>query len=374
MPKTTADIVIVAGEASGDFLAAHLIQSLRLRYPHLRIAGIAGPLMAQAGCDTWIPQEKLAVRGYVEVLRHLPELLRIRRSVCDRVLRERPTLFIGVDAPDFNLPLEAKLKAQGIRTVHYVSPSLWAWRPERIQKIREAADLILLLFPFEADLYRNANIPHAVIGHPVSAQFNPFPAARFPSPQEPIRLAMLPGSRDSEIALHAELFAQTAQQLHQRGFPLHVHLPLVNNDHRRHLEPLFAALPGVNASVGDSRTVLRHAHLGLIASGTASLEAALANCPHLITYRLHPWTARAVKKKLKLPYVGLPNVLAQQFVVPEFLQDAATPNNLAQALETLITDAWSRQRQHAAFEHIFHDLYRPHAELLLGALTPFLKF
>jgi len=171
MPKSTADIVIVAGEASGDFLAAHLIQSLRLRYPHLRIAGIAGPLMAQAGCDTWIPQEKLAVRGYVEVLRHLPELLRIRRSVCERVLHERPSLFIGVDAPDFNLPLEAKLKAQGIRTVHYVSPSLWAWRPERIQKIRDAADLILLLFPFESDLYRNANIPHAVIGHPVSNRF-----------------------------------------------------------------------------------------------------------------------------------------------------------------------------------------------------------
>ncbi len=372
-PATAADVVIVAGEASGDFLAAHLIKSLKSRYPHLRFGGIAGPLMAQAGCNTWVPQEKLAVRGYIEVLRHLPELLKIRQKIYERVLIERPTLFIGIDAPDFNLRLETKLKTQGITTIHYVSPSLWAWRPERIERIREAVDLCLLLFPFEAALYQTANIPHTVIGHPVCADFKPFPAKRFPAPGETIKLAMLPGSRQSELVFHTELFAKTALLLRQKGFRFEVTIPLVHSDHRGYLEALFTAIPEITATVGNSHEVLKQSHLGLIASGTASLEAALANCPHLITYRLHPWTARAVKKKLTLPYVGLPNVLSKRFVVPELLQDAATPENLSQALETLIKDAWSREQQHQAFEKIFHDLDRPHATLLCDALSPFFK-
>ena len=368
-----ADVVIVAGEASGDFLAAHLITSLKSRYPHLRFGGIAGPLMAHAGCNTWVPQEKLAVRGYIEVLRHLSELLNIRKRIYERVLIERPTLFIGVDAPDFNLSLERKLKLQGIKTIHYVSPSLWAWRPERIERLREAVDICLLLFPFEAALYQTANIPHAVIGHPVCANFKPFPLKRFPAAGETIKLAMLPGSRQSELVFHAELFAKTALLLRQQGFRFEVNVPLVHSDHRAHLEALFTAIPDIHASVGNSHEILKQSHLGLIASGTASLEAALANCPHLITYRLHPWTARTVKKKLTLPYVGLPNVLSKRFVVPELLQDAATPENLSQALGTLIKDSWSREQQHQAFEKMFHDLDRPHETLLCDALTPFLK-
>jgi lipid-A-disaccharide synthase len=370
--STGADVVIVAGEASGDFLAAHLIKALRLRYPDIRIAGIAGSQMAEAGCETWAPQEKLAVRGYVEVLRHLPELLKLRKEMLERTIKERPKLFIGVDAPDFNLALETRLKEQGIPTIHYVSPSLWAWRPERIAKIKAAVQHMLLLFPFEADLYQKEDIPHTVIGHPVTERFDPFSPVRPFSAEEPIRVAILPGSRKSEMVFHARLFSEALQKLRQKGLMLELYVPIITHEHRPYLEPLLTAFPSIHVSVGDSHAVLKQAHVGLIASGTASLEAALANCPHLITYRLHPLTARMVRKKLTLPYVGLPNVLSGEFVVPELLQEAATPDNLAQGLETLIVDQWSRDRQHVAFGSIFYDLHRPHVSLLWEALDPFL--
>lgn len=372
-PSRPIDIVMVAGEASGDFLAAHLIHALKQRFPQIRIAGIAGPLMAQAGCETWIPQEKLAVRGYIEVIKHLPELLRIRKNVTERTLQEHPSVFIGIDAPDFNLSIEKTLKSQGIPTIHYVSPSLWAWRPERIEKIRAAVHHCLLLFPFESELYAHADIPHTIVGHPISASFRPFSTPTFPQNGETIKLAILPGSRESELSLHSRLFADTLKQLHQKGYPLEVYLPLISHQHRAYLEPLFAAIPSVHVSVGNSREILQNAHLGIIASGTASLEAALADCPHIITYKLNPLTAWLVKRKLRLPYVGLPNVLVKDFVVPEFLQDNATAENLSQAIENLILDKWSRSRQHQAFERIFSMLDRPHEDILVNAITPFLS-
>jgi lipid-A-disaccharide synthase len=349
---------IVAGEASGDALAATLIAAVRERLPQVRFAGIAGPKMEAAGCDVWVPMETLAVRGFTEVVRHLPELFRVRRAVARRMLAERVPLFIGVDAPDFNLGLERKLKRRGVRTVHFVSPSVWAWRRERLATIGRSVDRMLALFPFEPPLYEQAGIPVSYVGHPL-ARDAATPATRRATrerlqlkPVTPV-FALLPGSRLSEIEMHAALVLAAARVIHDARPDARFLVPLVSRPTRDAFETALhrgghETLP-ITLLYGHAGDALEAADVALVASGTATLEAALARCPHVIFYKVSALTARIVRRKLLLPYVGLPNVLAGRFVVPEILQDAATAENLAHAALNLFDDTVTRRRLEALF-------------------------
>jgi lipid-A-disaccharide synthase len=357
-------IALVAGEASGDALGAELISALKALRPGLSFVGIGGPRMESAGCEIWWPAEKLAVRGYVEVLRHLPELLSIRRRLARRLLALRPAVFVGIDAPDFNLGLETKLKAQGIRTVHYVSPSLWAWRANRVDAIRRAVDHMLTLFPFETAIYERAGVPVSYVGHPLAASIPLHPdraemRERFRLRSDQPVFALLPGSRQSELAAHTRVFLATARLVLERYPDAQFLVPLASRETREVFErALYRQAEPLPLTVlyGHADAALTAADVALVASGTATLEAALYKCPHVITYRLSALTAALVRRKLRLPYVGLPNVLSERFIVPELLQDAATPENLAQALVNLCADKALRTRVVAAFERLHESL------------------
>ena len=338
---------MVAGEASGDFLGAHLIEALKSRLPGARYAGIGGPKMESAGFDSWFPMEKLAVRGYVEVLRHYPEIIGIRRRLRRRMLAERPALFVGIDAPDFNLDLEVSLKRSGIPTMHYVSPSIWAWRGARLGRIARAVDQMLVLFPFEATLYRRANIPVAFVGHPL-ADVIPLEdstgAAReqLRLPPERRILALLPGSRQSELRYMASTFVRTAKLAHERLPQAHFLVPLVNRQTRSLFEAALYDEGGQDLPLtilfGHAREAIAASDAVLVASGTATLEAALYRKPMVITYRMAELTWKIMSRMRYQPYVGLPNIIAGEFIVPELLQHEATPENLAQALVNVHND------------------------------------
>ena len=349
---------IVAGEASGDALAATLIEGVRARHPGVRFVGIAGPRMQAAGCEAWYPLESLSVRGFVEVLGRLPELVAMRRALARRLVAERIPVFIGVDAPDFNLGLEARLKRRGLRTVHFVSPSVWMWRPERVARIGAAVDHMLTLFPFEAPIYADAGIAVTYVGHPM-AQHAAAPGTRRLA-REALKLglappvfALLPGSRASELDLHGDLLLETAALLHAARPDARFLVPLATRPTRDRFESAIyrrglGELP-LTLLYGHATDALRAADVGLVASGTATLEAALARCPHVVFYRLHALTARIVRRKMLLPWVSLTNVIAGGFVVPEFLQEDATAANLAQAALNLYDDTVTRRRQEALF-------------------------
>lgn len=351
-------IVIVAGEASGDALAATLIEAVRSRLPGVRFAGIAGPRMQAAGCDAWYPLEALSVRGFVEVLGRLPELVGIRRGLARRAIAQRSPLFIGVDAPDFNLGLEARLKRRGVRTIHFVSPSVWAWRRERVARIGRAVDRMLTLFPFEAPIYEAVGVPVDFVGHPLAGHAASAASRRVAREQLRIPLAqpvfaLLPGSRSSELDMHADLLLDTVELLAAARPDARFLVPLATRPTRDRFEAAMFRRGLEHAPLtilyGHATDALRAADVGLVASGTASLEAAFARCPHLVFYRLHPLTAWMVRRKLLLPWVALPNIVAGRFVVPEFLQRDATAVNLAQAAINLFDDTVTRRRQEALF-------------------------
>ena len=355
---TGVTIGIVAGEASGDALAATLIHAVRARIPQVRFAGIAGPKMQAAGCDAWYPLETLAVRGFAEVVGHLPELFRIRGALARRLVAERVPVFVGVDAPDFNLGLERRLKRHGVRTVHFVSPSVWAWRHERVAKIGKSVDRMLALFPFEPPVYEAAGVPVTFVGHPL-AQAAAHHGSRRETRSalklgaaEPV-FALLPGSRASELDMHGDLVLQTAAALHEAKPDARFLVPLATRPTRDRFEAALYRLGleklPLTLLYGHAGDALRAADVALVASGTATLEAALARCPHVIFYRVTPLTYRIVRRKLLLPWVGLPNVLARRFVVPELLQDDATIENLAQAALNLYDDIVTRRRLEALF-------------------------
>jgi lipid-A-disaccharide synthase len=351
-------IGIVAGEASGDMLAAMLIGAVRARLPGVRFVGVAGPKMEAAGCETWYPLEALAVRGFVEVLGRVPDLMRMRRELATRMLEANAQMFIGVDAPDFNLGLERKLKRRGMRTIHFVSPSVWAWRRERIHTIGRSVHRLLALFPFEPPLYEAARVPVTFVGHPL-ADDAATPATRRAAREqlkigiaEPV-FALLPGSRRSELDMHGDLVLQTAAALHALKPDARFLVPLATRPTRERLDEAryrlgLDALP-LTLLYGHARDALEAADVALVASGTATLEAALARCPHVIFYRVKRLTEWYVRRKFLLPYVGLPNVLAGRFVVPEFLQEEATVENLTQALVNLYDDTEIRRRLEALF-------------------------
>ena len=331
---------LVAGEASGDLLAGLLLSGVRQRWPLLQAAGIGGPRMAAQGFEAWWPHERLSVFGYVDALGRLPELLRIRRQLAERLLQEPPAAFIGVDAPDFNFGLEKRLRAAGMKTLHFVCPSIWAWRGERVHKLAQAADHVLCLFPFEPALLHQHGIGATFVGHPL-ADHIPVEV-----PREASRaalglatadqvIALLPGSRRSEIKYIAPPMLAAAALMHRQRPALRMVMPVAPGL-RGLVEPLIAAhAPGVPIALLDGRSheALAACDVTLVASGTATLEAALFKRPMVITYRMAWLNWQRMRRMSYLPWYGLPNILSREFVVPELIQDRATPPDLAR--ETL---------------------------------------
>jgi lipid-A-disaccharide synthase len=373
---------MVAGEASGDFLGAHLIAALRERVRGLRFVGIGGPRMESQGFESWFPMEKLAVRGYVEVLRHFFEILSIRRKLERRLIEATPRLFIGVDAPDFNLGLERKLKHAGIPAVHYVSPSLWGWRSGRMASIAKSVDKVLVLFPFEEALYRDAGVPVAYVGHPMADQTSDddgTAAAReqLKLPAAHKIIALLPGSRQSELHYMAECFVQTAKLIAARQPAVHFLVPLISRETRALFEEaVYAAgasdLP-LTVLFGHARDALAACDVALVASGTATLETALARKPMVITYKMAELTARMMTRMATVPYAGLPNIIAGEFVVPEILQRDATPENLAQAVLNSLNDPVVARRLPERLDRMRQLLRVDTAARASEALLPWLR-
>jgi lipid-A-disaccharide synthase len=355
---------MVAGEASGDLLAGHLMAGLKQRWPGLQAAGIGGPRMAAQGFDAWWSHDKLAVRGYVEVLRHYREISGIRDALAERLLRERPQAFIGVDAPDFNLGLERRLKAVGIKTIHFICPSIWAWRGGRAKKMAASCDHVLCLFPFEPELLRAHGVAASFVGHPLADAI----------PMQPPRassraalgladgdevVALLPGSRRSEIQCIAPHFLQAATLLHRQRPGLRFVLPLAPGL-RPLIEPIIQAhAPSVPLQLldGQSHAALAACDVTLIASGTATLEAALFKRPMVIGYDMNAITWAIMKRLRYQPWVGLPNILCRDFVVPELIQEKCRAPALAQATLTWLDDATAHDKLVQRF-NVLHEQLR----------------
>lgn len=342
---------MVAGEASGDILGAGLIKSLKKRYPDARFVGIGGPKMEEQGFESLYPMERLSVMGLVEVLGRLPELLGIRKKLLKTFLDMQPDAFIGIDAPDFNLALERKLKQKGITAIHYVSPSVWAWREKRVKKIRESVDQVLCLFPFEVDFYANHNVPATFVGHTLADAIDLEPdtnAARdlLELDHERPVVALLPGSRQGEVARLGELFLQTAELVRRHKPDVQFVIPAANKERKQQLQDLLAPFENLRVKLvlGQSTDVMTAADTVLMASGTAALEGMLLKKPLVVSYKLSSITAFIVRRLLTQPYVSLPNLLAKKQLVPEILQEQATPENLAEAVLTYVQDPTAAQK------------------------------
>ena len=357
---TTLRIALVAGEASGDILGAGLMRSLKARHPHVEFIGVGGPLMEAEGLVSYFPMERLAVMGLVEVLGRLRELLARRKKLIATLIAEKPDAFIGIDAPDFTLNIELKLRQAGIKTVHYVSPSVWAWRQKRVLKIREGCDLMLTLFPFEAQFYEEKGVPVRFVGHSL-ADAIPLEADRIAAREElglpdgPL-VALMPGSRGSEVGRLGALFLDAAQRLRALRPGVRFVMPCASPERRAQLEELLAGrdLP-LTLLNGRSHQALAACDAVLIASGTATLEALLYKRPMVVAYRLAPLTFWILKRMVKSPYISLPNLLAQRLLVPELLQDEATADALALTLAPLIDGG---EEQTRGFDEIHRTLRR----------------
>ncbi|RQP23928.1 lipid-A-disaccharide synthase [Albitalea terrae] len=371
---------MVAGEASGDLLASLLLGGLKARWPGLTAAGIGGPKMARQGFQAWWPHEKLAVRGYVEVLRHYREIVGIRDQLAERLLRDRPDAFIGVDAPDFNLDLEARLKAAGIKAIHFVSPSIWAWRGKRVEKMHRAVDHVLCLFPFEPEIYERHGIAASYVGHPL-ADAIPLEVPRDASrqvlgltPQDTV-VALLPGSRRSEIQYIGASLVAAAVEMNRRRPGLRFILPVAPGL-RPMIEPLLAPHAGrvrVELLDGRSHEALAACDVTLVASGTATLEAALFKRPMVIAYNMH-WLSWQLMKRMKYqPWVGLPNILLRDFAVPELLQAEATPAKLAEAALAWLDDPARCEAVQRRFQALHLELRRNTAQAATDAIQKILQ-
>ena len=369
-------LAMVAGEASGDLLAGLLLAGLRQRWPTLEAAGIGGPRMAEQGFAAWWPHDKLAVRGYAEVIRHYREISAIRDALAERVLQERPAAFIGVDAPDFNLGLEKRLKAAGVKTVHFVCPSIWAWRGGRAARMAASVDHVLCLFPFEPELLRAHGVAATFVGHPLADTI----------PLEPPRaasrlalglgetdqvVAVLPGSRRSEIEAIAPRFLQAVALLHKQRPALQFVLPVAPG-----LRALLAPLVARHARTaplrlldGQSHAALAACDVTLIASGTATLEAALFKRPMVIGYNMHPLSWQLMKRMKYQPWVGLPNILSREFVVPELLQGDCRADKLAAAVLAWLDDPAAGASLARRFEDLHLQLRRDTASCATDAIA-----
>ncbi len=359
-------IAIVVGETSGDMLGAGLLTSLRERYPDAIFEGIGGPLMQSRGFDSLYPMERLSVMGLVEVLGRLFELLKIRKSLVQYWSENPPDVLIGIDAPDFNLTLEEKLKARGVKTVHYVSPSVWAWRQKRVIKVGRAVDLMLTLFPFEARFYEEHRIPVRFVGHHLADKI-PFETPKNPAREtlgldvsKPL-VCLMPGSRGGEVERLGPLFLETAQLMLRKRADLQFVIPAASVDRRNQLEAQLADMPlklPVTIVLSQSHTCMAAADVILLASGTATLEAMLLKRPMVVSYKVNKVTAFLLRRMLKQPFISLPNLLAGRELVPEVLQEQATPMKLAHELITCLEDQDTRHQLHETFQFIHRQLRR----------------
>ncbi|SEV83309.1 lipid-A-disaccharide synthase [Luteibacter sp. 329MFSha] len=373
IPDATSPlIVLIAGEDSGDQLGADLIDALRARYPDARFTGIGGPRMLARGFESWYDIRELSVMGFAEVVSHLPRLLKLRKALLARILAARPTIVIGIDAPDFNLGVERKLKDAGLATVHYVSPSVWAWREKRAEKIGRSADRVLCLFPMEPPIYAKHGIDARFVGHPLADRFpmvSDRDAARdaLGLPHDQPVLAVLPGSRPSEIERIGATFIEAAKRVAAAMPQLRIVVPAANERVRARLTTLLADFPGTPPLLtdGHSHEAMVAADTVLLASGTATLEAMLAKRPMVVGYRVSPTSYRIAKllKMLKTDVYSLPNILAracglgEERLVPEYMQDECTPENLARATLDLLADSERRGQVVAAFEVLHRALH-----------------
>ncbi len=368
---------MVAGETSGDMLANRLLSGLRPALPDAHMHGIGGPRMAEHGFINDWPMEKLSVRGLFEVLAHYREISGIRKQLRERLLLEKPDVFIGVDAPDFNLDLEIQLKRAGIPTMHYISPSIWAWRGGRIKKIAEAVSHMLVVFPFEEEIYRNAGIPVTYVGHPL-AQVIPMESDMAAARDElgldknARVVTILPGSRMSEIKYNTEAFIQTAKILCQRDPHLQIVVPMAGDKQRSYYIKLVVDAKLDNVPVllidGRSHTAIAAADAVLVASGTASLEVALFKKPMVIAYKMMEASWQILRHMGYQPWIGLPNILAREFLVPEFLQSAARPDAMADALWQQLSDETLQERLKQRFIDMHHSLLRDTANVSAQAV------
>jgi lipid-A-disaccharide synthase len=368
-------VALVAGEASGDILGAGLMQALKTQYPQIEFIGVGGPLMQAQGLNPYFPMERLSVMGLVEVLGRLPELLARRKRLISTLIAAKPDVFIGIDAPDFNLTLELKLRRAGIKTVHYVSPSVWAWRQKRVLKIRDACDLMLCLFPFEAKFYDAHQVPVRFVGHPL-ADTIPLAADRGAArealnlPLDGPVVALLPGSRGGEVARLGDLFLDAAVRLRALRPGIRFVLPCSSPQRRVQLEQMLVGrdLP-LTLLDGRSHDALAACDAVLIASGTATLEALLYKRPMVVAYKVAPLTYRILKRLVTSAYISLPNLLAERLLVPEMIQDAATPEALAQLLAPLLEDGVV---QTEGFDVIHRSLRRDASVQAAGAVLQLL--
>lgn len=360
-------IALVAGETSGDLLASRLLSGLRPHLPDALMHGIGGPHMMQHGFVSDFPMEKLSVRGLFEVLAHYREIKGIQNALRDRLLAERPAVFIGVDAPDFNLGLEAQLKEAGIPTMHFIGPSIWAWRGGRIKKIARAVSHMLVIFPFEEEIYRKAGIPATYVGHPLAQVIPMEPdvqAARALLGLQPDArvVAIMPGSRMSELKYNAVAFVAAAKLLRQRDPSLQFVAPMAGDAQRKYFDELIAQaglqdMP-IQVTNGESYRAMAAADAVLVASGTASLEVALFKKPMVIAYKMMRASWHVLRHMGYQPWIGLPNILAREFLVPELLQDAATPQALADTMWMQLQDDAHREQLQRRFTEMHHTLLR----------------
>ncbi|WP_323839719.1 lipid-A-disaccharide synthase [Photorhabdus africana] len=362
-------IGLITGETSGDILGAGLIRALKAKVPNARFVGVAGPLMQAEGCEVWYEMEELAVMGVVEVLERLPRLLKIRKDLTTRFTELKPDVFVGIDAPDFNITLEGRLKQRGIRTIHYVSPSVWAWRQKRVFKIGKATDMVLAFLPFEKAFYDKFNVPCRFIGHTMADAMPLQPnkaAARelLGILPESVCLALLPGSRHSEVEMLSADFLKTAQLLKRNIPELHVFVPLVNAKRREQFERIKQEVaPELNVHLvdGKAREIMIASDAALLASGTAALECMLAKCPMVVGYRMKPLTFWLAKRLVKTPYVSLPNLLSGEELVKELLQEKCQPQKLADELLPLLQGSEKVEALKQTFLHL-HESIRCNAD------------
>ncbi|OUS40746.1 lipid-A-disaccharide synthase [Oleispira antarctica] len=374
-------IAIVVGETSGDMLGIGLMKALKKQYPDATFEGIGGPLMEAEGFESFVPMERLAVMGLVEILGRLFELLKVRKKLVQHWLKNPPDVFIGIDAPEFNTQLEYKLKKSGIKTVHYVSPSVWAWRSKRIHKIKKSVDLMLTLFPFEAKFYQRHDVPVSFVGHNLADSIpfeNHAEDARhiFHIEQNEKVVCLMPGSRGSEVEKLCPVFIQTAELVFKHNSNVRFILPAANDTRKRQIEQLIDELkPTVKIDVidGNSKTCMQAADVILLASGTATLEGMLLKKPMIVSYIVSPITAMIMRRLLKQDFISLPNLLAGREVVPEILQEHATAENLAKAVNERIEDEDLIHQLQETFLFIHKQLKRDANEQAASAVINLLE-
>lgn len=380
--NTPVRIAMVAGEASGDLLGSRVMAALKARYPQAEFFGIGGPRMVSAGFDSWFPQERLAVHGLVEVVKHLRGLLAIRRQLVRQISARRPHLFLGIDSPDFNLGLERRLRRRGVTTAHLVSPSVWAWRRGRIRTIRKAVSHMLVLLPFEEAIYEEAGIPVTFVGHPLADEIPEvidrqllLEELRLPA-KAPI-ITLLPGSRQQEVMQLAEPFLGAAKLIHRRLPNVQFLVPCATRETLDLFELALHELaePGlpVRLMFGHAQEALAASDLAIAASGTVTLEAALLRCPMVIAYRMAPLSYAIARRIIRVKYIGLPNILCDDWVVPELIQDDVTAENLAQAALNLYNDKRVHEAIRARFATMHRLMRRGAAERSAEALAPLIE-